>query len=108
MPAFTMRGDRERFLASGFDGYVRKPISIHELLDAIDRLLPPGDEPPAEARPAPARADDGAEAFDRAAALGRLAGDEELLKELASAFLEEYPAWMADIPAPGPAKERPT
>jgi signal transduction histidine kinase/CheY-like chemotaxis protein/HPt (histidine-containing phosphotransfer) domain-containing protein len=97
MTAFTMKGDRERFLASGFDGYVRKPISIHELLEAIDRLLPPGDEAPTAAAAAPA--DDGPEPFDRAAALGRLAGDEALLRELVGVFLEEYPAWMADIRA---------
>src|SRR6202012_5170942 len=44
---------------------------------------------------APASA--GGEPFDRAAALARLAGDEELLKELMSVFLEEYAKWMTDL-----------
>ena len=26
----TMRGDEERFLAEGFDGYLQKPISVRE------------------------------------------------------------------------------
>ncbi|MFT3769882.1 MAG: response regulator [Minicystis sp.] len=137
MTAYTMKGDRERFLEAGFDGYVRKPISVQELLDAIDEAVPrpaaplaapslspappaaallaapaPAAPPPAAAAlaaPAPAApppvapppaaspADDGA--FDKPAALDRLAGDEELLRELVDVFLEEQPKWMADIRA---------
>lgn len=36
--ANAMSGDRERFLASGFDGYVPKPIKIAELLGEIRKL----------------------------------------------------------------------
>jgi two-component system cell cycle response regulator DivK len=38
--AFTaqaMAGDRERFLASGFDGYVSKPVNIAELVGTVKR-----------------------------------------------------------------------
>jgi two-component system cell cycle response regulator DivK len=28
--SFAMKGDRERFLAEGFDGYVEKPISVRK------------------------------------------------------------------------------
>lgn len=31
----TMVGDRERFLGEGFDGYLRKPISVRELPDQV-------------------------------------------------------------------------
>ena len=30
-----MKGDRERFLAAGFDGYLEKPISVRELPDQV-------------------------------------------------------------------------
>jgi two-component system cell cycle response regulator DivK len=31
LTAFAMKGDRERLLAGGFDGYISKPIDIKEL-----------------------------------------------------------------------------
>lgn len=31
LTSLAMKGDRERFLASGFDGYLEKPISVREL-----------------------------------------------------------------------------
>jgi two-component system cell cycle response regulator DivK len=31
----TMKGDRERFLADGFDGYLEKPISVREFPDQV-------------------------------------------------------------------------
>jgi len=33
--AQAMRGDRERFLAEGFDGYVAKPVNLRELLASV-------------------------------------------------------------------------
>lgn len=37
--AFAMRGDRERALAAGFDGYVTKPIDSEELERQVEDLL---------------------------------------------------------------------
>lgn len=42
MTAFNMKGDRERFLAVGFDGYVCKPFDVRELFRSIDAALPDG------------------------------------------------------------------
>jgi two-component system sensor histidine kinase/response regulator len=39
MTAHAMAGDRTRFLQSGMDGYVSKPVDSMELLDAIDSVL---------------------------------------------------------------------
>ena len=42
LTAHAMSGDRDRFLAAGFDGYVSKPIvSETVLIDAIEALLAP-------------------------------------------------------------------
>jgi two-component system cell cycle response regulator DivK len=35
LTAQAMQGDRERFLAAGFDGYVSKPVNIVELIDTV-------------------------------------------------------------------------
>jgi two-component system, cell cycle response regulator DivK len=35
----TMRGDEERFLVEGFDGYLQKPISVRELPDQVRGYL---------------------------------------------------------------------
>ena len=40
MTAHNMKGDRERCLEAGMDGYVAKPIRPHELMEAIEALTP--------------------------------------------------------------------
>jgi two-component system cell cycle response regulator DivK len=35
--AQAMKGDRERFLAAGFDGYLSKPIDVDDLLAVVER-----------------------------------------------------------------------
>ena len=35
LTAQAMRGDRERFLASGFDGYVSKPVNVRDLIETV-------------------------------------------------------------------------
>jgi CheY-like chemotaxis protein len=37
LTAQAMRGDRERFLDDGFDGYLSKPVDVTELLNAVRR-----------------------------------------------------------------------
>jgi two-component system cell cycle response regulator DivK len=39
LTANVMRGDRERTLAAGCDGYIQKPIDIDQFYDLINRYL---------------------------------------------------------------------
>jgi len=35
LTSFAMKGDRERFLADGFDGYMEKPISVRQFPEQV-------------------------------------------------------------------------
>jgi two-component system, cell cycle response regulator DivK len=39
--AQAMRGDRERFTAAGFDGYLPKPVNVLELIDVVKEHVAP-------------------------------------------------------------------
>jgi two-component system, sensor histidine kinase and response regulator len=93
MTAHAMWGDQERCLAVAMDGYVTKPIQRQELLDAIEAVLTPAAETLVE-QPATSQA---AVPYDRAALLARVEGDVELLQELVSLFLMDYPHRMAEL-----------
>ena len=40
LTAHAMKGDEERCLAGGMDGYVTKPIKLEELFSVIEKLVP--------------------------------------------------------------------
>jgi two-component system, sensor histidine kinase and response regulator len=96
MTAHALKGDRERCLAAGMDGYVSKPLRPQELFDVLASVAPGasaagnGPSPPPEPQPTP-------DAFDMAATLERVDGDLELMKELVGLFLGECPRRMAEI-----------
>jgi two-component system cell cycle response regulator DivK len=39
LTSFAMRGDQERFIAAGFDGYLSKPINTRELPGQVKKWL---------------------------------------------------------------------
>ncbi|MEW4322726.1 response regulator [Chromobacterium vaccinii] len=41
LTAYVMKGDRERMLAAGFDGYIEKPIDYVNFVAEIRRLVGP-------------------------------------------------------------------
>jgi CheY-like chemotaxis protein len=93
LTAHTMKGDRERCLAAGMDGYVSKPIKIEELFETIEEFAP------LETIAAKLPPDDSQvnEVIDRQAILYHMDGDEELFQELAEMFLEQCPPLLAKI-----------
>jgi CheY-like chemotaxis protein len=88
MTAHALKGDRERCLAAGMDGYITKPIRPAEMFRTIEDLELPA--PVSRALPA----DD---TFDRKEVLYRFDNDFELLSEAVQAFLEECPQRMTGI-----------
>jgi HPt (histidine-containing phosphotransfer) domain-containing protein len=91
MTAHAMKGDREKCLEAGMDGYIAKPIRRQEMLDAIEDQLGQATE---ETSAPGARA---AEVLDKAEAMDRVAGDRELLRELVAIFLESCPKLLTDV-----------
>ncbi|MBI4962366.1 MAG: response regulator [Desulfomonile tiedjei] len=93
MTAYAMKGDEERCLAAGMDGYISKPISAQRLYEAIEDMIDqtkkPGENVAASAvKP---------EALDKLVILDRVGGDTELLKEIVDLFLEDYPDLLVKI-----------
>jgi two-component system sensor histidine kinase/response regulator len=91
MTAHVMQGDKERCLAGGMDGYVSKPIDAARLFDVIE-ALGSSDRPPAAI---PTAATD--PAWDKSAALDRVGGDEDLLREVTGILLAEVPAHLQHL-----------
>ncbi|HEV3005359.1 MAG TPA: response regulator, partial [Pirellulales bacterium] len=89
MTAHAMKGDRERCLEAGMDGYIAKPVQARELFEAVEQALDAGS--PAAAPPAAGPGPD----LD--GALDKLAGDHDLLQELVALFLDEWPRWRDEI-----------
>jgi CheY-like chemotaxis protein len=101
MTAHAMKGDRERCLETGMDGYVSKPLQPSELFETVESLALSGNgkgERPSVTTHVPEDAAQPTEpAFDRSKALKIVGGDAELLLEIIATFLDESPRMMAQI-----------
>ena len=91
--AHAMKGDRERCLAAGMDGYIAKPINPSELAKAIQSTVPVG------AKIAAVPADPVLKGPSDVELLAPFDGDSALLKELAGIFLQECPRVLDEIRA---------
>ena len=117
MTAHAMKGDRERCLESGMDGYVSKPIQARGLFDEIDRVIrglsktleTSGPKRISSSRLGNAsltlrspelktlQTVESADVIDRAVALARVEGDVELLRELIELFLDDSANLLAEV-----------
>ncbi|KHK01509.1 PAS domain S-box protein [Desulfovibrio sp. TomC] len=88
LTAYSMKGDRERFLSVGLDDYVSKPVDVDELFMVMRRVL---DRPGGNERPMlPA-----APAMDMAYYEER--GKTAFAREICRMFLEESPQVVASL-----------
>jgi CheY-like chemotaxis protein len=87
MTANAMRGDKEKYIAGGMDGYVSKPIQPSDLFAELDRCVGSPERSTAMAE----SKQESSEKIDRASLLERVEGDQELLAEMAQLFQEELP-----------------
>ncbi len=93
MTAHAMRGDRERCLEAGMNGYIAKPIKAAELRSVIEDVLPlrHGKREKAVAAAKGSSVSVPEVALDRALLLSRLGGDEALAQEVIGIFISEAP-----------------
>jgi two-component system, sensor histidine kinase and response regulator len=97
MTAMAMKGDRERCIAAGMDGYVSKPINTRELDDALEgcvelrrKEVPVAADRRHNDSVAPSN-DDLNASVNAAELLQRIDGDRIFLSELVEIFREDYP-----------------
>ncbi|MCP3950796.1 MAG: response regulator, partial [Desulfobacterales bacterium] len=92
MTAYAMKGDKERCLEAGMDGYVSKPISSELLKAEIIRFSTSFSSQTEQAVSVP-----GGISFDTEKLLRAFDNDMEFLKEAVGMFIEDYPPMLESI-----------
>jgi CheY-like chemotaxis protein/HPt (histidine-containing phosphotransfer) domain-containing protein len=90
LTAHALKGDRERCLDAGMDGYLSKPVQSAQLLATLRELTQNG---PAAAAPP----DDDPPLVNEAEVLSRVDGDRHLLGELTRIFVEQSRQLLAEL-----------
>lgn len=97
MTAHAMKGDRERCLASGMNGYISKPIVARHVIETIETACdgsPSGRNPRNDTYPNNGDPMNKQPRVNLAAALTRMNNDKQLLNDMMQLYLEDYPALL--------------
>jgi CheY-like chemotaxis protein len=100
MTAHAMKGDRERCLEAGMDGYVSKPVQSKVLYETIEAIMTPGAQFPfvsLQPQSPPPVETTVRDAVNLDEILDRLGGSVELLHSIVSLFAEDSPGQLARI-----------
>jgi PAS domain S-box-containing protein len=100
LTAHALKGDRERCMGAGMDGYVTKPVRPDELFDEMARCLAriaPLSQPVRTAPTPELQTPVTDPVFDPTALLEHVEGDRELLAEIVRLFLQESPQQLAEL-----------
>jgi PAS domain S-box-containing protein len=101
MTAHAMRGDKEKCLANGMDGYISKPIQPSEMFAEIKRCLESsaGTTQMTESQHTPSDQKEKIEPIDRKTLFERVEMDQFLLVEMIHLFQEDAPKILSAMRA---------
>jgi len=91
MTAHALKGDRERCLDAGMDGYISKPISFDRVEEELARLCA------GSIAAASASAAKEEKLWDRELSLKRMNGNERLLEKIIAMFRQELPKSLGQL-----------
>ncbi len=93
LTAHAMKGDEERFLDAGMDGYLPKPITFESLYETIEQLMGSGS---VDALHEVAGEEPGGH-IDEGKFLRQMGGDRDLAREVVQLYFKHYPGRLRDI-----------